>query len=68
MAKNLIKKGVRLAVFDVDKKRVGELANIGAEVAKDPAELASNNDVIFTMLPNSSHVQNVFCDDNGILR
>lgn len=69
MARNLLKKGTRLVVFDVDKARVGELANIGAEVAKSPAELSEAADsVIFTMLPNSSHVQSVFCDDNGIFK
>lgn len=69
MAKNLLKKGTRLIVYDVDVKRVGELANIGAEVAKSPAEVGEGSDkVIFTMLPNSSHVQSVFCDDNGIFK
>lgn len=68
MARNLLKKGSRLIVYDVDTKRVGELANYGAQVAKSPAEVGEKSDeVIFTMLPNSSHVQSVFNDENGIL-
>lgn len=42
MARNLLKKGTRLVVFDVDKARAGELANIGAQVAKSPAEVGVN--------------------------
>lgn len=69
MAKNLIKKGSRLIVYDVDTAKVGELANIGAQVAKNPAEVGEGaNEVIFTMLPNSSHVESVFKGDNGILK
>lgn len=69
MARNLLKKGTRLIVYDVDKVKVGELANIGAQVAKTPAEIGEGADeVIFTMLPNSSHVQAVFTNDDGILK
>jgi len=69
MAFNLLKKGTRLVVYDVDSQRLGELASSEFVIAKSPAEVAERADeVIFTMLPNSSHVQSAFCDDNGIFK
>jgi 3-hydroxyisobutyrate dehydrogenase len=69
MARNLIKKGNRLIIYDVDKVKLGELANMGAKVAKNPAEVGEGADeVIFTMLPNSSHVESVFKNDDGIFK
>lgn len=40
----------------------------GAEIAKDPSDIALKCQRLITMLPNSSHVMEVFTADNGILR
>ncbi|KAI6188052.1 3-hydroxyisobutyrate dehydrogenase [Aphelenchoides besseyi] len=69
MARNLLKKGRQLVVFDVDKKKSDLLVQFGATLAADPAEVGDRaSEVIFTMLPNSSHVDSVFNGDNGILQ
>ena len=67
MAKNLVKAGYRLVVYDVKPEPVAEMAALGTGTAASPAEVASRSDVIITMLPNSPHVINVISGENGIL-
>jgi 2-hydroxy-3-oxopropionate reductase len=66
MAKNLIKAGHELVVFDIVKEAVDEIAALGAKPAANPAEVAAQRDVIITMLPNSPHVEAVALGENGI--
>ena len=40
----------------------------GGEVAGSPAEVASAVTNLVTMLPESSHVQQVYTGDNGVFR
>ena len=67
MAKNLLKGGFNLTVFDIKPEPVQEVVALGAKSAATPAELASKCDVIITMLPNSPHVESVVCGPDGIL-
>ena len=67
MAKNLLKGGFPLTVFDIKPEPVEELAALGAKSAETPAALAAACDVIITMLPNSPHVESVVCGAGGIL-
>ncbi len=67
MAKNLLKGGFDLTVFDIKQEPVQEVVALGAKCAATPAELAANCDVIITMLPNSPHVEAVVCGKDGIL-
>ncbi len=67
MAKNLVKAGYSLVVYDVKPEPVEELVSLGAETGLNPAEVASKSDIIITMLPNSPHVVSVISGDNGIL-
>lgn len=67
MAKNIIKNGFSLTVFDIKPEPVQELVALGAKAAATPAELAAKCDIIITMLPNSPHVESVVCGPNGIL-
>ena len=67
MAKNLVKAGYRLVVYDVKPEPVAEMAALGTGMAASPAEVASRSDIIITMLPNSPHVINVISGENGIL-
>jgi len=59
MAKNLLKAGYRLVVFDTNAAPMKELAAAGAETAASPKEVAEKCDVVVTMLPNSPHVKAV---------
>ena len=67
MAKNLLKAGYNLIVFDLNKKVVEELTNMGAESAETPADLASKTKTIITMLPNSPEVMEVALGKNGLI-
>jgi 2-hydroxy-3-oxopropionate reductase len=67
MAKNLLKAGYKLVVYDINADAVGELAAAGAERAASPKEVARQCDVIVTMLPNSPHVKAVALGPNGII-
>jgi 2-hydroxy-3-oxopropionate reductase len=67
MAKNLIKAGHELVVFDVIKENVKEIAAAGAKAAESSKEVAQDCRLIITMLPNSPHVKAVILGENGVL-
>lgn len=66
MSKNLIKAGHELVVCDHNKAAVEELVALGAKSAANGAAIASECDVIITMLPNSPHVRSVALGEGGI--
>jgi 2-hydroxy-3-oxopropionate reductase len=66
MAKNLIKAGYRLTVYDKFAK-CDDLTALGAEAAASNREVASNSDVIITMLPNSPHVKEAVLGEGGVI-
>lgn len=68
MAKNLIKAGYELTVFDVVSESVEELKQCGAKSASSPMDVAKDNTIIITMLPNSPHVEEVILGENGIIK
>jgi len=67
MAKNLLKAGYQLVVYDINLESVKELVAAGAEAGSSPRDIAERTDVIVTMLPNSPHVKEVVLGPNGIL-
>ena len=68
MARNLIKAGHELTVFDLSKEALDQLRTAGASIAQSPAEVASaaNVEVVITMLPASQHVRSVYLGQGGI--
>lgn len=68
MAMNLLKKGFKLIVFDINPKPLTELAASGAKVAASCQELASEADIIITMVPSVAQVEKVVFGDQGILK
>lgn len=67
MAKNLLKAGYSLMVYDIVPAAVQELAELGAATGGSPKEVAAKSEIIITMLPNSPHVKAVVCGENGVL-
>jgi 2-hydroxy-3-oxopropionate reductase len=67
MAKNLLKAGKSLVVYDVAPSAMEDAVSAGAEKANSPAGVAVAADVIITMLPNSPHVREAVTGKNGIL-
>jgi 2-hydroxy-3-oxopropionate reductase len=68
MAKNLIKAGFKLKVFDIKADVVAEVAALGAEKGTSPAQVARDCDIIITMLPNSPQVIQVLTGEDGVLQ
>ncbi|MDR1979496.1 MAG: 2-hydroxy-3-oxopropionate reductase [Synergistaceae bacterium] len=67
MAKNLLKAGKSLVVFDVVDSALSEVVAAGAERGTSPAAVAAAAPLVLTMLPNSPHVREVVCGKDGIL-
>lgn len=67
MAKNLLKAGYQLVVYDLNATAIKELVNSGASEGKSPADVASQCEIIITMLPNSPDVREVALGENGII-
>jgi 2-hydroxy-3-oxopropionate reductase len=67
MAKNLLRAGYPLVVHSRSQGPVDELARAGAKVAASPRDVASQVDVLITMLPNSPDVELVSLGKNGIV-
>jgi len=67
MAKNLLKAGYKLVVFDVVPAPLKEVVAAGAEEGKSPADVASKSDLVITMLPNSPQVKEVVLGKNGVI-
>lgn len=66
MAKNLAKAGYELVVFDFNKDAVEELVSCGAKEAANGKEVASQTEVVITMVPNSPHVRAAVLGENGV--
>lgn len=67
MAKNLLKAGYKLTVFDINNEVVREVATAGANEGKSAADVAAQSDLIITMLPNSPEVEQVVLGNDGVL-
>lgn len=67
MAKNLLKAGYSLKVYDLNKEAVSDLVSAGAEEGSSVSEVAKDCSLIITMLPNSPHVKAVVLGEGGII-
>jgi 3-hydroxyisobutyrate dehydrogenase len=67
MARNLLKAGHSLIVYDVVQRNVDALKSAGASAATSPAKAAAQAELVITMLPSSPHVKSVYLDKDGVL-
>ena len=67
MAKNLLKAGYRLVVYDILDAPVKELVEAGARAGSSPKDVAAQSELIITMLPNSPHVKAAVLGKNGVI-
>ena len=67
MAKNLIKAGYSLTVYNRSAGPMQELADDGATQASSSKEVAQNTEVIITMLPDSPDSEKVILGEYGVL-
>jgi 3-hydroxyisobutyrate dehydrogenase-like beta-hydroxyacid dehydrogenase len=67
MARNLLKKGYSLIVYNRTADKTKELAELGADVATTPEEATRVSELLITMLADDEAVMNVFYGTDGIL-
>lgn len=67
MARNLVKAGQELIVYNRTQSRAEEFRSLGARVASTPSEAATGVDVVFTMLADDSSTEAVVFGTGGIL-
>ena len=67
MVRNLLKAGYPLVVHSRSRGPVDEIAKAGAKVGTSPRDVASQCDVLITMLPNSPDVEHVALGRDGVI-
>ena len=67
MAKNLLKAGYELVVYDIESEPVEEVVKAGAKKGSSSKDVASQTEIVITMLPNSPHVKEVILGENSVL-
>lgn len=67
MARNLLKAGYPLIVYDLNPAAVAELCEAGAAAADSVAAVARQTECLITMLPNSPQVKEVALGPGGLL-
>jgi len=66
MARNLLKKKIKVIVCDVNAVAVTALKEAGASSVESPEELGSQTKTIVSMLPSSPNVYSVYAGKKGI--
>jgi 3-hydroxyisobutyrate dehydrogenase-like beta-hydroxyacid dehydrogenase len=59
MARNLIKAGHDLTVYNRTRSRAEAFVSLGARIAETPAEAAADREALITMLADDAAVENV---------
>jgi 2-hydroxy-3-oxopropionate reductase len=67
MAKNLLKAGYELVVYDILAALVKEVVAAGAKAGTSSKDVAAWGDIIITMLPNSPHVKEAILGKNSVI-
>jgi len=67
MARNLLKAGYALAVWNRSRPGIEELAREGATPASSPQDVARQSDVVITMVTDSADVEEVALGPKGII-
>ncbi|MBM3933952.1 MAG: 2-hydroxy-3-oxopropionate reductase [SAR202 cluster bacterium] len=67
MAKNLIKAGYAVTVFDINPASVKELETAGAKSAASSKAVAAGSDIVVTMVPDSADAEKAIMGEGGVL-
>ena len=67
MAQNIIRKGTKVSVYDIDKTKMEPVIEVGGIPGKNIKETIENADIIITMLPSTENVKSVMTDNDGVL-
>ena len=67
MAKNLLKAGFSLTVYDIVHEAMKDVVEAGAQPGSSSKDVAAKSEIVITMLPNSPEVKDVVLGKNGVL-
>jgi len=67
MAKNLLKAGHKLVVYDIMPAGADEVVAAGAARGSSPKDVASQADIVITMVPDGPEVEQAVLGPNGVL-
>jgi 2-hydroxy-3-oxopropionate reductase len=67
MARNLLKAGYPLAVYNRSRLPIDEMAAEGAAIADSPQAIAQQSDVVITCVSDSPDVEAIVLGENGVL-
>ena len=67
MATNVIKKGIKLVVYDIDENKKNKVVKEGGTNSKNILEATKNSEIVITMLPATEQVKNVLLGENGVI-
>ena len=67
MAANLVKKGFAVVAYDIVPAALAAAARAGAKEAGLAADAAKQAEIVVTMLPSSSHVEQAYLGPAGVL-
>ncbi len=67
MARNMIKKGYSLTVYDLVEERMAPLVEAGAAPGSCCKEVAQKSEIVITMLPSSPHVREAILGSLGVI-
>jgi len=68
MAGHLQKAGHNLSVSNRSREKAEALINNGAKWCSSPAEVASNSEIVFTIVGHPADVREVYLGENGVLK
>ena len=67
MAQNIIRKGTKVSVYDIDKTKMDPVIEVGVTPGRNIKETIEKADIIITMLPSTENVKSVMTDNDGVL-
>lgn len=67
MARNLLKHGQNVTVFDLVPDAMDALVEAGAKKAVSPRDAIASAEVVITMLPAAAHVKTLYLGEDGLL-
>ncbi|MBI2836299.1 MAG: NAD(P)-dependent oxidoreductase [Chloroflexi bacterium] len=68
MARNLLKAGFDVTVYNRTTSKAERMTEEGAKRAGSPRELAEENSILLTMVSDTSDVESVVLGDNGVIK
>ncbi len=67
MARNLLKAGYSLTVYDIVPEKMDDVVEAGAKAGSSSKDVTEKSEIVITMLPNSPEVKEAVLGKNGVL-